>query len=185
MKCIVGLGNPGREYERTPHNAGFDVVDRLAGSWSVAFKRSFRFPARLAEHRMDGERILLVKPMTFMNRSGQAVGPIARKHGVEVRDVLVVVDDADLPLGKIRIRAQGSAGGHNGLKSVMAALGSDAYPRIRIGIGRGGGDLKPYVLNRLPPEDQQVLDDALDRAAAAAEHWIGNPVALTMNVYNG
>ena len=94
MKCIVGLGNPGREYERTPHNAGFDVVDRLASSWSVSFKRSFRFPARLTEHRVDGEKVMLVKPMTFMNRSGQAVGPIARKHGVEVQDILVVVDDA-------------------------------------------------------------------------------------------
>lgn len=185
MKCIVGLGNPGREYERTPHNAGFDAVDRLADAWGAEFKRSFRFPARIGEHRVGAEKVLLVKPMTFMNLSGRAVGPITRKHGVMPENLLVLVDDADLPLGRLRIRAQGGPGGHNGLKSLIAALGTDAFPRIRIGIGRDGGDLKPYVLNRLPPGDREVLDAAVAKAAEAAAHWVENPVAATMNLYNG
>jgi peptidyl-tRNA hydrolase, PTH1 family len=187
MKLVVGLGNPGREYEHTPHNAGFDVVERLARGWGVALKRSWRFPAEMAEARRTDETVLLLRPLTFMNRSGQAVAPVARKKGIDPASVMVIVDDADLPLGKLRIRGQGGPGGHNGLKSIIALMGSDAFPRIRVGIGRGepGQDMVEFVLSRLSRDQREVLNQTLDRAVEAVECWLDQGLDRTMNSFNG
>ncbi|HMP73197.1 MAG TPA: aminoacyl-tRNA hydrolase [Kiritimatiellia bacterium] len=187
MKLVAGLGNPGREYEHTPHNAGFDVVDRLSARLGTSLKRSWRFPAHLGEARVQGEAVQLVKPQTFMNRSGQAIAPLARKKGIGAESILVVVDDADLPLGKLRIRGQGGPGGHNGLKSIIALLGTDAFPRIRVGIGRGGAgqDMVGFVLGKMPPEQRAALNEALDRAAEAALCWLEQGLDRAMNSFNG
>jgi len=139
MKMVVGLGNPGREYQHTRHNAGFDVLDELARRHGGEFRGSLRFKAETAEVRIGAVNVLLVKPTTFMNASGEAVGPLMRKRGITAVDLVVVVDDVDLELGRLRIRGKGSPGGHNGLKSIEAALGSDEYARVRVGVGRPKG----------------------------------------------
>ncbi len=187
MKMVVGLGNPGRTYDHTPHNAGFDVVDLLADGRGAGWKKSWRFPAKLAECRIGEETVLLVKPQTFMNRSGDAVGPLARKKGIRPEDVLVVVDDADIDLGRLRMRPSGGAGGHNGLKSLIERLGGDGFPRLRVGIGRGSPDrdMTAFVLGRMPAEDREKLDEACRRAADAAEQWVNEGVVSAMNRYNG
>lgn len=186
MKLIVGLGNPGRAYAHTRHNVGFDVVDLLAERMGAAFRRSWRFPAELAEGDLAGERVVLVKPRTFMNRSGEAVGPLMRKKGLQPSDVVVVVDDVDLPVGRLRLRKAGSAGGHNGLKSVIARLGTDAFPRVRVGIGRDrAGDTVEHVLGRFAPEEQPVIQEAIQRAADAVAASLRDGWDRAMNVFNG
>jgi PTH1 family peptidyl-tRNA hydrolase len=187
MKVIVGLGNPGRAYERTRHNVGFDVVDEIASARNVRFRRSWRFPLESAEIRVGNEEVLLVKPQTFMNRSGDAVAPLLRKKGVGVDGVLVAVDDMALPLGAIRLRARGSAGSHNGLKSLIERLGSDAFPRLRVGVGPmpEGSDWVAFVLGKFPAEMQDEVEKARVRAMEAALNWVVEGVERTMNKFNG
>lgn len=187
MKMVVGLGNPGREYQQTRHNAGFDVLDELARRHGGSFRGSYRFPAETAEVRMGGEGVLLVKPATFMNRSGEAVGPVLRKRGIELADLIVVVDDVDIDLGRLRIRAQGSPGGHNGLKSVEAALGSDAYARVRVGVGRpqAAGEMVDHVLSRFRPEEKDAAAEVIRRAADAVEMMVREGLVKAMNKFNG
>jgi PTH1 family peptidyl-tRNA hydrolase len=171
MKLVAGLGNPGRDYERTPHNAGFRVVDLLANRLRADWKNARAFNAALCRATLDnGETLLLAKPLAYMNRSGGAIASLLRYHNGEPRDLLVVLDDANLPPGRIRIRADGSAGGHNGLDDIIQVLGSNLFPRIRLGVGRGapGKDLADHVLGILPPGDQAALDAALPVAAGAA-----------------
>lgn len=185
MKLIVGLGNPGREYAGTRHNVGFDVADELAERMGVTFRRSWRFPAELAEGALEGERVILVKPRTFMNRSGEAVAPLMSKKGVTPADVIVVVDDVDLPLGRLRLRKAGSAGGHNGLKSIIASIGSDQFPRVRIGIGRDTArDTADHVLGRFTPEEQPVMAEAIRRAADSISVAIRSGWDRAMNEFN-
>lgn len=187
MKMVVGLGNPGREYERTRHNAGFDVVDELARRHGGQFRGSLRFTAETAEIRIGGEAVLLVKPQTYMNASGEAVGPLLRKRGIELANVVVVVDDVDLELGRIRIRGQGSPGGHNGLKSIQAALGTDAYARVRVGVGRpnGGREMVDHVLTRFAPDEKEKVAELLPRAADAVETILSGGLTKAMNSFNG
>lgn len=185
MKLIVGLGNPGREYAGTRHNVGFDVADEVAGRMGVAFRRSWRFPADLAEGTLEGERVLLVKPRTYMNRSGEAVAPLMNKKGVSPSDLIVVVDDVDLPLGRLRLRKFGSAGGHNGLKSIIASIGSEQFPRVRIGIGRDSArDTADHVLGRFTPEERPVIAEATRRAADAIAVAIRSGWERAMNEFN-
>jgi len=185
VKLIVGLGNPGAQYKGTRHNIGFAVIDEIARRAAVGFE-SAPAEAVIAKWRRPDGGALLAKPLTFMNLSGQAVGEIARYFKVDVPDVLIVVDEVQLPLGKLRARARGSAGGHNGLKSVIAHLGDD-FPRLRIGVGRGGQqrDLADHVLSRFEKDEAAEVERMTTRAADAAEMFITSGIAAVMNAFNG
>ena len=183
MKAIFGLGNPGNEYTRTRHNVGFEVIDELAKRWRVDLKSSSRRRARLAA--VKDRDVLLAQPQTFMNASGSAVAGIMAFYKIRPEDVLVVVDEVQLPLGKLRLRRSGSAGGHNGLKSVIEVVGSD-FPRLRIGVGRGNQewDLSDHVLARFPAEEWPIVERAVSRAADAVEMFVSEGVLAAMNRYN-
>lgn len=185
MKAIVGLGNPGAQYKGTRHNVGFAVLDELARRASIGFE-SAPADAVMARWRRSDEVVLLVKPLTYMNLSGQAVGELSRYFKIEPVDLLVVVDEVQLPLGKLRARARGSAGGHNGLKSVIAHLG-DNYGRLRLGVGRGDQrrDLADHVLARFDKDEAADAERMIVRAADAAETFITSGIAAVMNQFNG
>jgi peptidyl-tRNA hydrolase, PTH1 family len=183
MKLIVGLGNPGRQYERTRHNLGFLVADLLASRWSLspAMKGSGAF----GRGSIAGQPAALLKPMTFMNRSGQAVLEVVQFYKLSLPDLLVIFDDLDLPVGRVRMRVNGSAGGHKGLGDIIQRLGSDEIARIRIGIGRpAGGDAVDYVLSPPRPDEQPPIELALLRAAEASECWLTEGPDAAMNRYN-
>jgi PTH1 family peptidyl-tRNA hydrolase len=185
VKLIVGLGNPGAQYKGTRHNIGFAVIDEIARRAAVGFE-SAPAEAVIAKWRRPEGGALLAKPLTFMNLSGQAVGELARYFKVEVPDVLIVVDEVQLPLGRLRARARGSAGGHNGLKSVIAHLGDD-FSRLRIGVGRGEQqrDLADHVLSRFEKEEASEVERMTTRAADAAEMFITSGIEAVMNAFNG
>ncbi len=185
MKAIVGLGNPGAQYKSTRHNVGFAVVDELARRASVGFE-SAPAEALVARWRRPDEVVLLVKPLTFMNLSGQAVGELVRYFKIDVADLLVVVDEVQLPLGKLRARARGSAGGHNGLKSVIAHLG-DEFSRLRVGVGRGEQqrDLADHVLSRFENDEATEAGRMTMRAADAAEMFVTSGIGAVMSAFNG
>lgn len=184
---IVGLGNPGPEYEKTRHNVGFRVVDRLAEDAGVKIDRAkFRALTRTAE--LAGQKVLLVKPQTFMNNSGEAVQLAAMFYKVPISHILVLSDDISLPVGKIRVRPEGSAGGHNGLKSIISRLGSQDFPRVKIGVGakpHPDYDLADWVLSRFSPEEEKTLAPALDHAAAAVLELIRNGPQSAAAKFNG
>ncbi len=185
---IAGLGNPGPEYANTRHNAGFLVLAQLARRWSLEWSRSVRFAAELARGRPEGQRVLLCRPTTYMNLSGQAVGALAQYYQVPVDRTLIVADDADLPLGTLRLRARGSSGGHHGLESVEQHLGSRAFARMRVGIGRtqdGRREITDHVLGRFAPEERALFAQVLDRAVAQAECWLTHGPTTAMNRFNG
>jgi PTH1 family peptidyl-tRNA hydrolase len=185
VKAIVGLGNPGSQYRGTRHNVGFEVVDELARRESVGFE-SAPAEALIAKWRRPEGAVLLVKPLTFMNLSGQAVGELARYFKIEVADLIVVVDEVQLPLGKLRARTRGSAGGHNGLKSIIAHLG-DEFSRLRVGVGRGGDqrNLADHVLSRFEKDEAAEVERMTTRAADAAEMFITSGIEAVMNAFNG
>ena len=185
MKAIVGLGNPGSQYKGTRHNVGFDVVDLLARRGSIGFE-SAPAEALIAKWRRPEEAVLLVKPLTFMNLSGQAIGELARYFKIEVADLIVVVDEVHLPLGKLRARKRGSAGGHNGLKSVIAHLG-DEFARLRLGVGRGADqrNLADHVLSRFEKDEMAEVERMTARAADASEMFITSGIEAVMNAFNG
>lgn len=184
MKLIVGLGNPGPEYAKTRHNAGFMVVDRLAVRYGLQGART-RFHAGVLEGPVAGRRAMLMQPMTYMNRSGRSVAEAARFYKLELSDVLVVVDDVALPVGRIRLRGEGSAGGHNGLTDIERALGSPAYPRLRIGIGSPGRvPQKDYVLGRFSPEQLDALEPAIEQACDCIASWVREGLEKTMSLFN-
>lgn len=181
---IVGLGNPGRRYERTRHNAGFMAVERLYSILPGGTARS-RFQADLVETRDGDKRIVLAKPLTFMNESGTSVSQIARWYKVPRDRLLVMYDELDLPFGTIRVRANGSAGGHNGVQSVIQHLQTQDFARLRIGISRPqAGATVPYVLSQFTSEEQKALPEIVDRAAAAAMLWLREGVTVAMNEHN-
>jgi len=184
-RIIVGLGNPGREYANNRHNAGFMVVDRLASQHNLKFSRMMN-KAIVALGEIAGHKVLLVKPQTFMNLSGESVGPIAKYYKADLSDVLVIYDELDLPLGQLRMRPKGSAGGHNGMKSIIAWLGSDAFPRLRVGIGRPPGRLNPrdYVLEDFTSSELAVLTPALERAVVGVQRWLSEGPDSAMNFVN-
>ena len=180
---IVGLGNPGPKYAGTRHNAGFLCVDRLAERAGIALNDR-RKTALLGEGRIEGKRVVLVKPRTFMNVSGEAVRYAMDRYRVRAESVLIVLDDLDLPLGRVRMRASGGSGGHNGLSSINAALGTQDYARLRIGIGRPQGETVGYVLGAFTPEEAQEAEAAIARAADAAEAWLAHGVNHAMDNFN-
>ena len=183
MKLIVGLGNPGSEYKASRHNVGFEVVELLAERWRLEFKRR-KFDARFAAGMMGQEQVVLLKPQTYMNLSGQSVEQALAFYKVNIGDVLVVSDEMALSLGQIRLRQGGSAGGHNGLKDIISRCGSD-FVRLRIGIGQSGfGDSVNHVLGRFDAEELPVIAASVQRAAQAIEMWLESSLRDTMNKYN-
>jgi PTH1 family peptidyl-tRNA hydrolase len=186
VKLIAGLGNPGARYRGTRHNVGFAVVDELVRRHAGGEYTSAPANAVYARARSLGDGALLVKPLTFMNLSGQAVRELLRYFRIEPADLLVVTDDVHLPLGRLRVRARGSAGGHNGLKSIIAELGTLELARLRVGVGRGDArrDLADHVLDRFEPEEQGIVDEAVTRAADAAEMFAVEGIDRAMNVFN-
>ena len=184
MRVVVGLGNPGKQYAGTRHNVGFDVVDALASAPSASRFQS-RFSAQVAEIMEGGEKVLLVKPETFMNLSGRAVRQVADFYQVEPARLLVVCDDVSLPLGKLRARARGTHGGHNGLRDIQAHLGTVEYARLRIGVGGSEpGELSGHVLGRFKPSEKPVIEDARMRALQAVAAWVQLGIEDCMNRFN-
>ena len=184
---IVGLGNPGREYEKTRHNVGFRAVELLAKDAGVKIDRS-KFRALTRQTTVAGQKVLLLQPQTYMNNSGEAVQLAAMYYRVPVSHILVLSDDGSLPVGKIRVRPDGSAGGHNGLKSIISHLGGQDFPRIKIGVGvkpHPDYDLADWVLSSFSAEEEKALAPAVEHAAAAAEELIRNGPAQAANKYNG
>ena len=185
FKLVVGLGNPGSKYDGTRHNVGFEVIDRLAaGGSGTRFSR--KFDGLLAEVEIDFRRVLLLKPETFMNLSGRSVVPALRFYQLEPSDLLVVCDDLNLPLGKLRFRRGGSDGGQKGLRDITAHLGTDDYPRLRVGIGdRGPVDAADYVLGRFRPTERPAIDDGMIAATQAIAVWASQGADAAMNRFNG
>ena len=183
MKVVVGLGNPGARYQRTRHNVGFDVVDSLAAGPHAGRFQS-RFQAQVAEVLEDGEKLLLVKPETFMNLSGRSVRQVMDFFQAAPTDLLVVCDDISLPLGKLRIRAKGTHGGHNGLRDIQNHLGGVEYARLRIGVDAPRDDAIGHVLGRFRPAERATIDDAVALAAQAVVFWARQGVEAAMNKYN-
>ncbi len=186
MKLVVGLGNPGREYERTRHNVGFLVVEALARRQGAVFKKMFWFPARQAKCRIGEHEVRLVLPTTFMNRSGKAVWGAMRKWRVEAADTVVVYDDVELELGVIRVRAKGTGGSHNGMKSVLEWLQTKDFPRVRVGVGPrpDGADLIGFVLGGFAENELLKLEKVVERAADAVESIFSAGTGRTMNEFN-
>ncbi len=185
---IVGLGNPGREYARTRHNAGFLLAERLARRWQATWEDASKFRARVALMKRKGQRLVMCQPQTYMNASGEAVGLVAGFYKVPASRVMVLVDDADLPLGEIRMRSKGSSGGHHGLDSVSEHLISGDYPRLRIGIGRRERNVRQitdYVLGRFSQDEEALLEIILERASDQVECWLDEGIEKAMNRFNG
>lgn len=186
MKIIIGLGNPGRQYEDTRHNAGFMVVDKFADKHGVDISKA-RFNALLGEVFVNGEKVVLVKPMTYMNNSGQAVGEVLNFYKPDLEDIIVVVDDIEIELGMLRIRAKNGKGTHNGLKSIFAHLKTDDYAKMKLGVGKfkRDMDLADFVLARPSKEDDEIIDDLIDRAVEALDEFTASPIDIVMNKFNG
>jgi len=187
MRLIVGLGNPGREYRETRHNVGFMVVDEIARRHSLTVGMApSQIPDAMIAKKFGDNALLVAKPLTFMNNSGEAVAALTRYYDVSVGDLLIVIDEVALPFGRLRARARGSAGGHNGLKSVIARLGTTEFARLRLGVGRGDArrDLADHVLSKFEADEQSALGEFITRAADAAEMFAAEGIEKVMNTYN-
>jgi PTH1 family peptidyl-tRNA hydrolase len=187
MHLIVGLGNPGAEYVQTRHNAGFLLVEKLAVRWRMEWTAERKFSARIARGEAKGKRVLLCQPQTFMNLSGEAVGEITGFYRLPLNQLVVAVDDADLPFGEIRLRPGGSSGGHHGLESIEQHLGSREFARLRIGIGRrdGARQITGHVLGKFEPAESGMLEIILERAASQTECWLEAGLQKAMSQFNG
>ncbi|MBI5878676.1 MAG: aminoacyl-tRNA hydrolase [Chloroflexi bacterium] len=183
MKLIVGLGNPGPQYANTRHNAGFQVVDRFAARHEFLL-RKMQFNAMVISGAIAGEKVLVARPLTFMNDSGRAVGPLVRWLKLELPDLLVVYDEIDLPLGTLRLRPDGGSAGHNGMKSIIEQLGTESFARLRIGVGRPVGGGVSHVLGAYNRDELPLAEDAYDRAVAAIETFIADGLITAMNRFN-
>jgi len=186
MKLIVGLGNPGPEYRETRHNVGFLVADELARRWRLSDAWREKFEALHIKTMAGDHAVVVAKPLTFMNLSGHAVAGLAGFYKIDPADVLVVTDDVALPLGRLRARPEGSAGGHNGLKSIVQHLGTQAFPRLRIGVGRGDErrDLADHVLGRFEAGERETVSAAVLRAADASERFLTDGIERVMSAFN-
>ncbi len=188
LLLIAGLGNPGPDYAATRHNIGFVLVDRLAVRWGAGWDARKKFDARLARLERAGQKVILCQPQTFMNASGEAVGAVARFYQLPPARTLIVLDDADLALGQVRLRPEGSSGGHHGLESIERQLGTRAYPRLRLGIGRRAEEdreITDYVLGRFSAAELKVIEEVLDRACQQVECWLSDGIRAAMNKFNG
>jgi PTH1 family peptidyl-tRNA hydrolase len=183
MKAIIGLGNPGTQYAGTRHNIGFMVVDRLVQEYSASAPKS-RFKSLVTEITIGGEKVVLLKPQTFMNLSGDAARLMGAWYKLCADEILIVLDELDLPFGTLRLRERGSAGGHNGLSSVIQQLGTNEFPRLRIGIGRGRSSATTQVLSKFSAEEQRELPFVVDNALAACRIWVQDGAVTAMNQVN-
>ncbi len=185
MKLIVGLGNPGAQYRQTRHNVGFEALDELAESMGFAFAKE-KYRGQIAQGSWNNSRVLLLKPLTYMNKSGESVALAARNNVDNPEDILVIYDDVDLPLGRIRIRKEGSPGTHNGMKSVVERLGVRNVPRLRMGVGqdKANGDLSDHVLGKFKPDEKKIVTDMIHRSAQAALMVLETGLESAMNEYN-
>ncbi len=184
---IVGLGNPGAEYARTRHNAGYMLVDGLARQWKWEWSMEKKFSARMARGQVHGRTVFLAQPVTFMNLSGEAVSAIFGFYRMALENVLVAVDDADLPLGEIRMRPGGGSGGHHGLDSIQSHLGSAQFPRLRIGIGRRDGmrEIAGHVLGSFEASEANLLGKVMERAVSQVDCWLAAGLQKAMSQFNG
>lgn len=187
LYLIVGLGNPGKEYADTRHNVGFSVLERLAKRWQLSWVSEKKFKARVARGRHEGRRVLLCEPQTYMNASGEAVAALCGFYSVPLERMLVIVDDADLPLGHLRLRPGGSSGGHHGLESLEQHLSSREYPRLRIGIGRTAGarEITGHVLGRFDSTESELADKVFNMASDQAQTWMEAGIQKAMSQFNG
>lgn len=185
MKLIVGLGNPGREYELTRHNIGFMAIDELAKRWNISLNEQ-KFKGVFGAGFVNGEKIILLKPLTYMNLSGESIRPLMDYYKIDVEDFVVLYDDLDIPVGKLRLRMKGSAGGHNGVKSTISHLGTQEFQRIRMGIDRPKNGMKvvDYVLGRFTSEEIPDVNHSIEKAADACEEWLNKPFLQIMNTFN-
>lgn len=184
MYLIAGLGNPGREYEMTRHNIGFITIDYLADKYNVKVNK-LKYKALYGETRIAQEKVLLIKPQTYMNNSGESLIDFVNFFKVPIENLIVISDDVSLDYGRIRVRGKGSAGGHNGLKSIIYLLNSDEFPRVKIGVGSPEHDMVNHVLGRFPKEKMPAMEDAVERAMGAVEEIIAHGVPSAMNKFNG
>ena len=189
MKIVAGLGNPGREYESTPHSIGFEVANAIAREMGAEFRLSPSFKGEMTDGIFAGGKVLVVKPMTFMNLSGDCVAPVVKYHNATAADLVVVSDDIDLPVGRIRVRKGGGAGGHNGLKSIVERLGSPDFIRLRVGVGRDRNDRREvigHVLGKFDAETRALMDAQIVPAAVkAVAQILAEGVDAAMNAWNG
>jgi peptidyl-tRNA hydrolase, PTH1 family len=186
LKLIAGLGNPGKDYEHTRHNIGFMIIDELAERLNIRLDKT-KFNGLYGQGVVHGEKVILLKPLTYMNLSGESIRPLMDYYDIDIEDFLVIYDDLDLPQGKIRLRTKGSAGGHNGIKSIQHHLKTQEFKRIRVGIDRPQNGMKvtDYVLGRFTNEEMVLLKEAIHKSVLASEEWIKRPFLEVMNLYNG
>ena len=184
MFLIVGLGNPGKEYEDTRHNIGFKVVDNIAKEYNIEINRQ-KFKGTYGEGFIDGEKVMILKPTTYMNLSGESVREVMDFYNLDNKDILVIYDDISLEVGTLRIREKGSAGGHNGIKSIIAHLGSDAFSRIKVGVGQPDVNLIKYVLGKFTKGELTVLSEVIGATTKATSEIIKGDVKIAMNKFNG
>ena len=185
MKVVVGLGNPGAQYANTPHSVGFEVVDRIAAGCGASWEEKRQFRCLMAKVAFAGQQAPLVKPQTFMNLSGESVAPVVKYHNATAADLVVVQDDIDLAVGRLRIRKAGSCGGHNGIRSIIERLGTQAFVRIKIGVGKDRANVVGHVLGKFDPDTRKVMDAVVAEAAKAAEAVLSKGPDAAMNAYNG
>ena len=186
MYIIVGLGNPGKQYENTRHNVGFNIIDILADEYGISVNK-MKYKALIGEGRVGSEKVLLVKPQTYMNLSGETLIDIYNYYKVDMENIIVIYDDIDLDVGKIRIRKKGSGGTHNGMRSIIKCLGANDFPRVRVGVSKPkpGQDLADFVLSRFRKEESDDVELGLEKAAKAVDVMIRDNIDLAMNKYNG
>lgn len=184
MFLIVGLGNPGKEYEDTRHNIGFKVIDNIAKEYNIEINRQ-KFKGTYGEGFINGEKVMLLKPATYMNLSGESVREVLDFYNLDNDEILIIYDDISLELGTLRIREKGSAGGHNGIKSIIAHLGSDIFPRIKVGVGQPNVNLVKYVLGKFTKEEMNVLEQSIEASTKATIEILKSDTKTAMNMYNG
>ena len=186
MKLGVGLGNPTKQYDKTRHNVGFDVIDVLADKYNIAVD-TIKHKGMYGKGRIEGQNVVLLKPMTYMNLSGESVVAVANYYKIAPEDIIVIYDDINLDVGRLRIREKGSAGGHNGIKNIIAQLGTDGFPRIRVGVGMKPSkmDLADYVLSHFTKEERIEMELGFDKACDALVYMLQDDIAKAMNDYNG
>lgn len=184
MFLVVGLGNIGRQYEHTRHNVGFDVIDLIGDRYNIPINRE-KFKGMYGEGNICGEKVILLKPSTYMNLSGESVREVTSFYKIESDNIIVLYDDISLEVGRLRIRSQGSAGGHNGIKNIIANLGTDVFPRVKIGVGQPKGELVSHVLGKFSKEDSEKLKEVFKVSIDAVEDIVSSGIAEAMNKFNG